>query len=206
MTTAMLRPSLSIKQKLRLIIMVTVGAALMLACTAVLGYDYVTFRENSTAALSFGDQNATEEILSGLKAEPGIVAACIYSSDAKPFAIYRRERERKEFVPPLLHSDGSWFEGGRLISFKRITLRHQTIGAIYLESDLVEIQARLKRFAGIVLVILLLLESCWSFCLSLRCSLSDCLHGFNASSRGRLRKLPRRPGSSPRSRTTPLEW
>src|SRR5216684_8219853 len=141
----MLRPSLSIKQKLRLIIMVTVGAALMLACTAVLGYDYVTFRDsvrndvsvlaeifgsNSTAALSFGDRNATEEILSGLKAERGIVAACVYSSDNKPFAIYRRERERKEFVPPLLHSDGSWFEGGRLISFKRITLRHQTIGAI----------------------------------------------------------------------------
>src|SRR5438552_4045160 len=123
----MLRPSLSIKQKLRLIIMVTVGAALILACAAVLGYDYLAFRDsirndlgvlaeifgsNSTAALSFGDQKATEEILAGLKAEPGIVAACIYSSDAKPFAIYRRERDRKEFVPPLLRADGSWFEGG----------------------------------------------------------------------------------------------
>jgi signal transduction histidine kinase/DNA-binding NarL/FixJ family response regulator len=166
----MFRPSLSIKQKLRLIIMVTVGAALLLACTAVLGYDYMAFRDsirnhlavlaeifgsNSTAALSFGDRSATEEILAGLKAERGIVAACIYSSDGKPFAIYRREGERKEFVPPLLRSDGSWFEGGRLISFQRITLRHQSIGAIYLESDLVEMQARLKRFAGIVLVILL---------------------------------------------------
>ena len=75
MITSSAHRSLSIKQKLRLIIMVTVGAALMLACTAVLGYDYVTFRDsvrndvsvlaeifgsNSTAALSFGDQNATE--------------------------------------------------------------------------------------------------------------------------------------------------
>jgi signal transduction histidine kinase/DNA-binding NarL/FixJ family response regulator len=168
---AVFRPSLSIKQKLRLIIMVTVGAALLLACTAVLGYDYVAFREsvrndiavqaeifgsNSTAALSFGDQKATEEILGGLKAERGIVAACVYSSDAKAFAIYRREGERREFVPPPLRADGSWFEGGRLISFKRITLRQKTIGAIYIESDLVEIQARLKRFTGIVLVILLI--------------------------------------------------
>src|SRR5260370_18070461 len=167
---AIFHPSLSIKQKLRLIIMLTVGAALMLACTAVLGYDYMAFRDwvrndlgvraeifgsNSTAAFSFGDQNATEQIVAGLKAEAGIVVGCIYSSNGKPFAIYQRERERTKFVPPLLRPDGSWFEGGRLISFKQITLRHQNIGAIYLESDLVEIQARLKRFAGIVLVILL---------------------------------------------------
>src|SRR5260370_20087502 len=140
---AIFHPSLSIKQKLRLIIMVTVGAALMLACTAVLGYDYLAFRDSirndlgvlaeifgssSTAALSFGDRKATEEILAGLRAERGIVASCIYSADEKPFAIYQRDRERKEFVPPLLRSDGSWFEGGRLISFKRITLRRRTIG------------------------------------------------------------------------------
>jgi two-component system, sensor histidine kinase len=160
--------SLSIKQKLRLIIMVTVGAALIVACAAVLSYDYLAFRasmrkdldvlaeifgSNSTAALSFADKKATEEILSGLKAKQHIVGACIYSSESGPFAVYRREPD--EFACPRLRSkEGSWFESGRIIVLKHIILRHQTIGAIYLESDLGEIQTRLTRFAEIVLVIL----------------------------------------------------
>ena len=163
------RRSLSIKQKLRLITMVTVSAALIVACVAVLGYDYIAIRasmqndlgvlaeifgSNSTAALSFGDRKATEEILSGLKAERHIVRACIYSSGGQLFAVYQREPARQEFVAPRLRTEGSWFEEGRLILFKGITLRRQTIGTIYLESDLGEIQERLTRFTGIVLVIL----------------------------------------------------
>ena len=99
--------SLTIRQKLRLIVMVTVATALMLACAAVLGYDYVEYRtaarndidvlaevfgSSSTAALSFGDQKATEEILAGLKAERHIVGACIYSPGGNLFAAYRRGR------------------------------------------------------------------------------------------------------------------
>jgi signal transduction histidine kinase/DNA-binding response OmpR family regulator len=163
------RRSLSIKQKLRLIIMITVGAALVLACVAVLGYDYIVFRastqndlgvlaeifgSNTTAALSFGDRKATEEILSGLKAERHIARACIYSSDGQLFAVYQRESTPQEFATPLLRSEGSWFEEGRLIVFKHITLRRRTIGTIYLESDLGQIQERLRRFSSIVLVIL----------------------------------------------------
>jgi signal transduction histidine kinase/DNA-binding NarL/FixJ family response regulator len=169
-TQAVTHRSLSIKQKLRLIIMVTVGAALVLACAAVLTYDYLAFRasmrndlevvtdifgSNSTAALSFADQQATEEVLAGLKAKRHIVGACIYSSDGRLFATYRRGPESQDFSCPQLRSDGSWFEPGRLVSFKRITLHRKTIGAIYLESDVGEIQARLTRFAEIVLVILL---------------------------------------------------
>jgi signal transduction histidine kinase/CheY-like chemotaxis protein len=166
---ASIHRSLSIKQKLQLIIMITVGAALLLACVAVLAYDYAVVRDsmrndldvladifgyNSTAALSFGDRKATEEILSGLKAKRHIVRACIYTSDGQLFAAYQREPARQEFVAPLLGTEGSWFERGRLILFKHITLRRRTIGTIYLESDLGEIQGRLRRFAGIVFVIL----------------------------------------------------
>ena len=51
MPKAVTHHSLSIKQKLRLIIMATVGVALALACLAVVGYDYWAFRasmRNST--------------------------------------------------------------------------------------------------------------------------------------------------------------
>lgn len=161
--------SLSIKQTLRLIIMVTVGVALVLASLAVVGYDYWAFRSsmrndldvlaeifgsNSTAALSFADQKATEEILSGLKAKRHIVGACIYSLDGNLFATYRRQPESKDFACPQLQRDSSWFEPSRLRLFRRIVLRGKAIGTIYLESDLGEIQARLRSFAEIVLLIL----------------------------------------------------
>jgi len=160
---------LSIKQKLRLIIMVTVGVALVLASLAVVGYDYWTFRtsmrndlevlaeifgSNSTAALSFADQKATEEILSGLKAKRHIVGACIYSNEGDLFATYRRQPESQGFACPRLQPDSSWFEPSRLLLFRRIVLRGRPIGVIYLESDLGEIQERLRSFAEIVSVIL----------------------------------------------------
>src|ERR1017187_10491945 len=98
----------TIEIKLRLIIMLTVVAALALACVAILTYDRMTFRSsmqrdlailaemvgsNSTAAITFGDQKAAADLLAGLKANSHIMGACIYSTDGKPFATYRRYRE-----------------------------------------------------------------------------------------------------------------
>src|SRR5260370_35868191 len=147
MRIAITHRSLSIRQKLRLIVMVTVATALLLTCTAVLGYDYMAFREatrnhldvlaeifgsGSTAALSFGDPKATEEILAGLKAERHIVGACIYSPGGNLFATYRRGREGGIFAPPPLRPDGSGVESGPPIVFKSITLRRKIIRAIYI--------------------------------------------------------------------------
>src|SRR5690349_8232182 len=88
--------NLPIKHKLRLVIMVTVGCALMLACGAILIYDQIAAREsmrndldvlaeifsaNSTAALTFNDRPAAEELLSTLKAKRHITAAFLYGSD-----------------------------------------------------------------------------------------------------------------------------
>src|SRR5208282_6119456 len=85
--------NLSVKHKLRLIIMFTVGTALVLACAAVVAYDQIVARKdmrndlavlaeivgsNSTAAVTFRDQRAAEELLSGLRAKRHIVAAFIY--------------------------------------------------------------------------------------------------------------------------------
>jgi signal transduction histidine kinase/DNA-binding response OmpR family regulator len=160
----------SLQRKLQVIIMVTVGAALILACAAFLAYDLIVFGgsmrrdletlaeilgSNSTAALTFGDQNAARELLSALKAKPHILTACIYSTDSKPFAIYRRAGLSSQFVVPPPEPDGSTLTSDRLILFHRIMLYDQLVGTVYLESDLKEIQARLTRFAGIVAIVLL---------------------------------------------------
>jgi signal transduction histidine kinase/DNA-binding response OmpR family regulator len=160
----------SLQRKLQVIIMVTVGAALILACAAFLAYDLVAFGgsmrrdletlaeilgSNSTAALTFGDQKAARELLSALKAKPHILTACIYSTDGKPFAIYRRAGLSSPFVVPPPEPGGSTLTSDRLILFHRIMLYDQLVGTVYLESDLKEIQARLTRFAGIVAIVLL---------------------------------------------------
>jgi signal transduction histidine kinase/CheY-like chemotaxis protein len=159
----------SIERKLQLIIMLTVGIALAVACFTILSYDEFFFRDsmrndleilaeifgaNSTAALSFGDEKAATEMLSGLKARRSILAAVLYTADGQVFAEYRRETESNSFTPPRPRPAASWFEDGRLKLFRSIHLGSQTIGAIYVESDLEEVQARLKQFGRIVAVVL----------------------------------------------------
>src|SRR5258708_15696991 len=97
---------LPIRAKLRLIILITVGAALTLVGTATVIYDQASARtsmrnavqvladmiaSNSTAALTFDDNKTGTELLSGFKASRHIVSAYIYSSDGRPFADYHRD-------------------------------------------------------------------------------------------------------------------
>ncbi len=170
-----MRPTLTyrdlpIQLKLRLIIMLTVGAALALACLAILSYDRFAFRgsierdlamlaemvgSNSTAALSFGDQKTAAELLAGLKANPHIVDAHIFSNDGRPFASYRRDGVPAPDSLRTPPTEGSWFTGDRLILTKRIVLHGQLLGTICLESDLGEMHSQLRQFAWILFLILL---------------------------------------------------
>ena len=161
--------NLPINYKLRIVIMFTVSVALILACSAVLAYDQLAarnsmrselgvladiFSANSTAALSFKDPVAANELLSTLEANRSILVALIYSADGKPFASYYRAHEPIRSAPRALRGDGSWFEGDRLVLRRSVVFAGQTIGTVYVESDLKELGARLRRFAGIILAIL----------------------------------------------------
>src|SRR5580700_1133277 len=94
--------NLSIRRKQTLIIMLISSVALLLACTAFIAYDTVTFRRelgervtiladaignNCAAAIDFNDFKAAEETLAGLRADDNIVSACVYSSDGRVFAV-----------------------------------------------------------------------------------------------------------------------
>jgi Periplasmic sensor domain len=162
--------NLPIRQKLRLIIMATVAAALILACAAFLVYDQIALRNsllastavtaemigsNSTGALSFGDQKAATELLRTLRAQRSLVAAALYSANGQLFAVYLRDGAQQHTPFPRLRADGSWFEDDRLKLFRRVVLAQQAIGAVYLESDLVEIHTRLKTFLGTTMIVLL---------------------------------------------------
>ena len=159
----------SIKRKLTLIIMLTSTVALLLACGAFVAYEMITFRRgmvrdlftlaeiigyNSTAALTFDDVRSAEETLAALSAEPHVVSACIYTKDGNVFARYLRGGVKGDF-PPEPAEDSHRFEDDDLVLFRSIVLDGERIGTVYVQSDLQEMRARLRRYAGIVVLVLL---------------------------------------------------
>jgi two-component system, sensor histidine kinase len=160
----------SIRQKLQTIIMLSVCVALLLTCGAVFAVAIGSMRdsirsatetlalviaENSTAAISFNDPRDGGELLQGLKAQPSIDRAYIYSPRGTVFASYQRHQGSQPSIPPPPpRTDRSWFADGKLHVFRTIYLEGQPIGDIYLESDLRELHSHVARWIAAVLTIL----------------------------------------------------
>jgi signal transduction histidine kinase/DNA-binding response OmpR family regulator len=175
--------NLSIKRKLTLMIMVISIFTLLLSFAVIITYDRILERRamvrnlttqaeiignNSTAAITFNDPDSAQEVLTALKARPEIISAVIYTSDQKAFARYQRADQAIDSPPPGTRAgDGSFFAADRLTLFQQIKLDGIVIGTVILESDLRELNSRLKKqlvVRGVVIVILI----CIVFLLSSR--------------------------------------
>jgi PAS domain S-box-containing protein len=163
----------SITNKLTRMNMLVSGAALLLACLAFGAYDMSTFRQaivhnlsiqaqiagsNSVSALLFNDPHEAEKTLSALKAAPNILSAHIYTADGLPFAVYSRDRggEAPALPPiPAGQTEAHWFKNGQIVLVHSIIFQAKPTGSVYIQSDLREINDRLKRGAGIAAIVLL---------------------------------------------------
>jgi hypothetical protein len=161
--------NLNVKHKLRLMIMVTVTLALLCTCAALLTYDRAAARRSmrndlevmaemlgnsSTAALTFGDSLAGNEILSSLRAKRQIVAAKILTAGGRPLGEYRR-LGAPDSVMPAMRADAAWFEPKRLVLFKSISMDGTRLGTVYLEADLEQLDTRFRQLTGIMSAVLL---------------------------------------------------
>ncbi len=96
---------ISIKHKLRALLLLTSIVMLLLITAAFVANDIITFRHalvretstladvigtNSTAALTFEDQKFAEKTLAALGTVPHVLSATIHTQDGKPFARYQR--------------------------------------------------------------------------------------------------------------------
>lgn len=150
-----------IKRKLTFIILLTSAVALLLACGAFVTYEQVAFRTtmvrdfsitaemigfNSAAALSFNDADAAAQTLKGLSAQPHVVAACIYDNKGNVFATYQRDSATIVKWPPA-QAPGQYFGSDSLELFRPIIIAGESVGGIYLRSDLDEMRQRLVRYA-----------------------------------------------------------
>lgn len=161
---------ISIKRKLTWLIMIASGAALLLVAAGFVTYELLTRRQNmtrdlstlaevianeSTAAVSFDDTSRCTEILSALRAKKNIVAAALYNEIGEPLAQYSPASATPGTFPTRLEANGARFESDHLVAFYEIHLEGKRIGTLYLKSNLKELNERLKRYATIVLLILL---------------------------------------------------
>ena len=158
---------LSIRLKITGIVFVVCSVAVFVACTVFAAYDITTFRRslanqlattaeitgaNTTAALEFGDNKSAEETLRSLHAQPHIVEGGIYTREGAIFAVYLRN-PKAGFTPPSPAADTTSITAREIIVFRRIQLAGDTVGTIYLKSDLDELYARIQHFLEILLVV-----------------------------------------------------
>jgi signal transduction histidine kinase/HAMP domain-containing protein len=159
---------LSIPGKLVLVTMGAAGIGLFLASAAFSIYDIVSLRgnlrnnltvladvlgNNSTAALSFGDTNTANEVLSALRAQPQIEAGALYDRNGDLFVRYSRA-DTTAPVPARPGTVGARFGESRLVVVRPVILEQRPIGTLYLRSDLSELSARSRVYGTVVLIVL----------------------------------------------------
>ncbi len=159
----------SIKVKLYGIILVT-GATVLLLATLGFVSNYATdFRRsmveelsslaqvtgvNSAPAIVFDDRRAAAETLSALRVQPYIDYACIYDASGEVFAVYRKSSAGGYWTPPPPEPDSHRFVEDRLELFRFILLDNDTVGTVYINSNLRRMHQHIREYGGIVLVIL----------------------------------------------------
>ena len=160
----------SIRTKLSLLILLTSSFALILAGLGLFGYQRHQEREaavrelsaqagiiaeNSTAALSFNDEQSATTMLQALRWDSQVADAVIYDSGGQSFARYTAVGVTPASAIPHLRQAGVYFEDGALLVFQAIRLRGEQIGTIFLKSHMDGVYHRLHNYIGMVCLVLL---------------------------------------------------
>ncbi len=152
-----------IKNKIITVSMLACSVALLLASTAFIGYERVTFRNNlvdrvtlaaevvgnnSTASLVFSDTASATETLSALRSDPHVTVARIYDRSGDAFATYAASKASApapQQAPPV----GVILGAQSLAVVRPIMFAGERVGSVFIASDLGELKARIEREEGI---------------------------------------------------------
>jgi PAS domain S-box-containing protein len=139
----------SIQQKLNLILIATVGLALLLSAAALLlvearkewrnaQADLVTQADivglASEAALAFGDRRVGEQNLRVLQAQPGVVAAALYDTGGQLFADFRPGIGEDAQVPQRAPAQGLQFGWSTATVARPVISNREAIGTVYVQT------------------------------------------------------------------------
>jgi C4-dicarboxylate-specific signal transduction histidine kinase len=161
--------NISIKRKLIILMMLSSSVALLLALAGFSAYEILKFRDSMLQQLSSiaellseplakttaaNDSREVEKILARLKAEPGVLGACVFRADGRVLALYSREGSGG-FTPPEFLRKAYIFRKEKLLLYHPLQIEDRLVGTVLLQSDRAALTDRLNRYAGIALIILI---------------------------------------------------
>jgi signal transduction histidine kinase/DNA-binding response OmpR family regulator/HAMP domain-containing protein len=160
----------SIQRKLTIVVLFTSLFGLSITGVAFELYERASFRTslvsdltaqadmltlNTAAALAFDDRKSAQDLLEALRVERHIVAACLYDRRENVFAEYRRDTATSGCEMTAPRQEGAQF-GKEFVTFSRKTsLSGENTGAIAIISDFSQLQAKMKRFREVSILVLL---------------------------------------------------
>ena len=111
----------------------------------------------STGAVAFDNQRDAVEILSALKTQRHIDAACLYDRAGHLFAHYPADKPETAFPAQPL-ADGYRFADGRLVGWVPLVQVQgsERLGTLYLSSDMEAMYERLWLYGSIALLVILI--------------------------------------------------
>src|ERR1700734_1915475 len=164
---SMIFRDLSIRRKLALLIMTASAFAVILACVGFAIYERQRFHTdiadelatladtlgaNTAASLAFNDQKSAEQTLAALRTEHHVLGACLYDTQGRVFAVYRRGESK--FTMPPSAADGAYFGLDTITLFRSVYLESEKTGSIEIVSDLRGIRARFWEYSKIAVLVL----------------------------------------------------
>jgi len=147
-------------------------SVLLLASLGFIAYELVTYRNtmvenlstqaeivgiNTISAVLFNDPTSAAQTMSALRVKPSIVSAAIYKVDGKLFARYVRSDGLTIFQMPEQiegNTSGYRFQNGSLFLSRPIVSEGERVGTVSIQSDLNEMETRIKRYVSIVFGVL----------------------------------------------------
>ena len=159
----------SIKRKLTLLVMMTTTIALLVAAVQFILNDLRDYRrrtaddlrvlahilgENCAPTLKFDYAQTASQILATLQAKPHVMAAAVYAKGGKLFSPYVAAGQPASRVPAQAPALGEYFDQSRIAVCEPITDGNDTLGSIYVASDLVELRRRVGWNCGVVALML----------------------------------------------------
>jgi len=161
----------SIKRKITMICLLTTFIAILSTILMLTVSEVIYFRNflmeelsdqakligtQSRAALVFKNGKAAEDVLKALNSSTNIVCAVLYDSDDKFFAGYSRDGLKENYKIHPIRSDSWHFSIDHLDVRQNIKLDNDTIGSLYMRSDLSKMYVRLIRILAIALIVILI--------------------------------------------------
>jgi signal transduction histidine kinase/CheY-like chemotaxis protein/HPt (histidine-containing phosphotransfer) domain-containing protein len=161
---------LPMRRKLALLVLSATVMALVLACVGFAIYERSRFRANTAtelttladmlgantaASLAFNDQKTAQEMLSALRTEPHVLAACLYDERGNIFAEYGRPGLPSNFKMPPWHESGHQFGARSLVLYRDVLLNGDRTGSIAIVSDLTGFRDQMLSYAKIAILVLI---------------------------------------------------